>query len=199
MIGSGNKERKNMNFLDSYKNENEKRMSVFTQKQKRILALMCLERQFYTYRKLARGKIWARSEQYRELLDRFWTIVLSELEVDDSIWYLHEKIRSDNLCNGIAYTFELCMANIFASHIEEWLDYLIDEPVHEEAFRLLTIDFILVYLNEGVGEAFAYDKFENHALIVNEMKRQIRDEIDMQKIINFGDAKNWYNQCEGIF
>jgi len=43
----------------------------------------------------------------------------------------------------MGYTFELCMANIFASHIEEWLSYLIDEPVYEEAFRLLTLDFIL--------------------------------------------------------
>ena len=44
------------------------------------------------------------------------------MEVDASIWYFHEKIRSDNLYQGIEYTFELCMANIFAGHIEEWLE-----------------------------------------------------------------------------
>lgn len=102
-----------MNFLDRYKTENEKRMSIFSQKQKRILAIMCFERQFYTYRQLAQEKIWDRSEQYRELLDQCWMVVLSDLEIDDSVWYFHEKIRSDNLCNGIEYTFELCMANIF--------------------------------------------------------------------------------------
>ncbi len=117
-----------MNFLDKYKVENEKRMSIYTQKQKRILAAMCLERQFYAYRQLAKGKIWARSEQYRELLD-----------------------------------------------------------------------FILVYLNEDEGELFEYDKFENHPLIVNELNKQIEDEINMKKIIKLENAKNWYNQCEGIF
>ncbi len=188
-----------MNFLDKYKIENEKRMSIFTQKQKRILALMCLERQFYTYKKLAKGKIWNSIEQYRELLDKFWMIVLNDLESDDNIWYFHEKIRSDNLCNEIEYTFDLCIANIFANHIEEWLDYLIDEPICEEAFRLLTLDFILVYLNEDEDESIEYDKFKNHPLIVKEIKRQIQDETDMKKIINFEDAKNWYNQCIGIF
>ena len=188
-----------MNFLDRYKIENEKRMSKFSRKQKRILAIMCLERQFYTYRQMAKGKIWDRNEQYRELLDQCWMVVLDDMEADDRIWYFHEKIRSDNLCNGIEYTLELCMANIFASHIEEWLNYLIDEPIYEEAFRLLTLDFILVYLNEGEGETFKYDKFENHQLIVNEMNQQIQDEVDMKKISNLENAKNWYNQCQGIF
>lgn len=188
-----------MNFLDKYKTENEKRMSIFSQKQKRILAIMCFERQFYTYRQLAQEKIWDRSEQYRELLDLCWMVVLSDLEIDDSVWYFHEKIRSDNLCNGIEYTFELCMANIFASHIEEWLNYLIDEPIYEEAFRLLTLDFILVYLNEDEGESFEYDKFENHPLIVKEISKQIQDEIDMKKINSLENAKIWYGQCQGIF
>ncbi len=186
-----------MNFLDRYKIENEKRMSIYTQTQKRILAIMCLERQFNTYKRLAHGKIWDRSVQYRELMDQCWTVVLSDMETDDSIWYFHEKIRSDNLCNGMEYTYELCMTNIFASHIEEWLNYLIDEPVYEEAFRLLTLDFILVYLNED--ESFEYDQFENHPLIVNEIKKQIQDETDMKKISYFENAKNWYNQCQGIF
>ena len=188
-----------MNFLDRYKIENEKRMKRFTQKQKRILAIMCLERQFYTYWQLARGKIWARSEQYRKLLDQCWTAVLEDVHVEDSIWYSHEEIRSDNLCNGMEYTFELCMANIFASHMEEWLNYLIDEPIYEEAFRLLTLDFILVYLNEGEDGTFEYDKFEHHQLIVNERNKQIQDEVDMKKIHHFSHAKNWYDQCQGIF
>ena len=97
-------------------------MSIFTQKQKRILVLMCLERQFYTYKKLAKGKIWSSIEQYRELLDKFWMIVLNDLEADNSIWYFHEKIRSDNFCNEIKYTFDFCIANIFVNHMEEWLD-----------------------------------------------------------------------------
>lgn len=187
------------NFLDRYKIENEKRMSIFTQKQKRILALMCLERQFCTYRQLTQGKIWARSEQYRELLDQCWTVVLNNMETDDSIWHFHEKIRPDNLCNGTEYTLELCMASIFASHIEEWLNYLIDEPIYEESFRLLTLDFILVYLNENEEESFEYDKYENHPLIVGEIKQQIQDETDMTIIHNLEDAQKWYGQCKGIF
>ena len=189
-----------MNFLDRYKIENEKMLSIFTQKQKRILALMCLERQFHTYRKFVDGKIWDRSEQYRELLDKCWTIVLSDSDADDGIWYFHEKIRSDNLCNKEDCTLGLWIANIFASHIEEWLDYLIDEPIYEEAFRLLTLDFILVYLNEEDDEeSFKYDTYENHPLIAKEMKQQIQDETDMTIIHNLEDVKKWYCQCKGIF
>lgn len=87
----------------------------------------------------------------------------------------------------------------FASHIEEWLNYLIDEPIYEEAFRLLTLAFILVYLNEDEGESFEYDKFENHPLIVKEISKQIQDEIDMKKINSLENAKIWYGQCQGIF
>lgn len=124
-------------------------MRSFNQHQKRILALMCLERQFCAYSKFAKEQKWSRVEQYRELMDKFWIIVLNDVEMEENIWYFHEKIRADNLCNGIEDTVELCVARIFANHIEEWIHYFMDNPIYEEAFRLFTLDFILVYLNEG--------------------------------------------------
>ncbi len=187
-----------MNFFDKYQIEDKKRLLTLNQHQKRILALMCLERQFCTYRKFTTGQVWSRIDQYRELMDKFWTIVLNDLEMDDSVWYFHEKIRADNLCNGLEDTIQLCIARIFANHIEEWIDYFIDNPVYEEAFRLFTLDFILVYLNEE-EENFEYDKFEKNLFIIKEMEHQIQDERNVKEILNFEDAKQWYHQCESIF
>ncbi|MDE7478616.1 MAG: DUF416 family protein [Lachnospiraceae bacterium] len=187
-----------MDFLDQYKIENERQLSEFTQKQKRILVLMCLERQFKTYMKFAAGKVWNRSEQYRELFDTCWNIVLNEQNVDDKIWYFHEEIRPDKVCaHWDEDDLGIWIAGIFSTHVEEWLDYLIDEQEYEESFRLLILDFILVYLN-GDND-FEYDKYEHHPFIVNEMEQQLQDEMDMKNIFSFEDAKRWYSQCECIF
>lgn len=187
-----------MNFLEQYKLENDQRMQGLSWTQKNILALMCLERQFRTYAGFSQGQPWDRRSAYRELLDRCWAVVLSGGEAGEDLWYFHEKIRPDAVCGSGASSVELSAANIFAAHMEGWLDCLIDCSGGEETERLLALDFILASLNEGDGDGSRYYDKADHSLITAELRRQARDEEDMKGISCLEDARKWYNQCEGL-
>ena len=157
--------------------------------------MMCIERQYKAYEKLAQGKDWDRSEEYRQLLDECWRISLDEKGADESIWNMHEAIKPEYLNKSIdANTLEWCYANIFAGNVEEVLVNLLDENGYEETFRLLNLDYIVTFLNE---DAPINDPKDNE-LIIREKIRQEQDEKDMDIICCFNDAQKWYSQCESL-
>lgn len=186
-----------MDLIEEYKIENDRRMSLFNTKQKHILVMMCIERQFKAYQKMAQGKDWNRSKEYRQLLDECWRISLDEKGADESIWNMHEAIKPEYLNKSIdANTLEFCYANIFASNVEEVLVNLLDENGYEETFRLLNLDYIITFLNED-NQFYDPDPKDNE-LIIREKKRQAQDEKDMDIICCFNDARKWYDQCESL-
>lgn len=188
-----------MNFLEYYKIENDNRMSLLTKKQKRLLAIMCLERQFKSYENMALYKDWNRSSDYRQLLDNFWSIVLNEERPDESIWEFHEKINPEKVNKSIIEydTKEFNYANIFSYNVIGFIENLLDDIENEETFRLSNIDYILCYLNEET-EGFCIDEYQNNELISNEILNQEQDVINMKKIGCLNDAKKWYIQCKSL-
>lgn len=187
-----------MNLIEEYKVENDKRMSLLNIKQKHILVMMCIERQFKAYEKMAQGKDWNRSKEYRQLLDECWRISLDEKDADESIWDMHEAIKPEYFNKSVdAKTLAFSYANIFAGNVEEVLVNLLDENGYEETFRLLNLDYIVTYLNENDKVNPINDQKDNE-LIIREKKRREQDEKDMNTICCFNDARKWYNQCESL-
>lgn len=187
-----------MDFLEQYVIENETVMMHLNTKQKRVLAIMCLERQFKAYEKMAKKQIWNRSNEYRQLLDICWKVILYDKDVDESIWDMHEKIKPENVasseeCKNQGFSF----ANIFAGNIMELLENLLDDNGNEETFRLLSIDYILCFLNED-NQVFLIDEYKDNDLIRYEIKMQKQDEEDLKKICSFDNAQKWYMQCESL-
>lgn len=188
-----------MDFLDQYKIENDERLAGFDTKQKRLLAMMCLERQYKTYAQLAQGKEWNRDTAYRALLDDCWRVILEDKPAEESLWERHEAIKPENipLSSPNDDTWELSYANIFACDIMSLLETLLDDTGYEEAFRLLILDYLVTYLN-GESVNFSVDTFKDDPLILAELQRQQQDEQDMAQIACFSDAKVWYAKCKSL-
>ena len=74
-----------MDYIYTYKKQVNKMCIDLDKKNKRKIALMCLERQYKTYEHLANNKEWDKRVEYRELLDECWKVILEDgvLEEDD--------------------------------------------------------------------------------------------------------------------
>lgn len=188
-----------MNFLEEYKISNDQTMTLLNKRQRRMLAIMCVERQFQSYKKMAKNKLWDRSGEYRQLLDCCWQAVLRDEDIKEELWEQHEKIRPEQVNQSVEeyQSREFSYANMFAGNVGDFLETLLDDIGNEETFRLVNFDYIFSFLNEE-REGFLIKEYEKNSLILAEKKRQELDKKQLEEILCFDAAKKWYEQCESL-
>lgn len=188
-----------MDFIEKYSKEIQIKFSILSKKEKRILAIMCLERQLKAYEKFALGKNWNRANEYREMFDICWNSILNDKNVDESIWEFHENIKPE-IVNKIIDEYkeqEFCYANIFSTNVMEFLENLLDDNGNEIGFLLLNLDFIICFLNNN-KDTYVIEEYENDELIMFEIKMQQLDEMKLKKIVCLNDVKKWIDECKSL-
>lgn len=190
-----------LNFLKEHNKSMEKIFAGLNKYEKRKTALMCLERQFKVYQQLAENKQWNRREEYREILDTCWEVILEHKELKEDIWGKHERIKPENV-NNMAEEYaetEFAFGNIFASHMESYLEMLLDDTGGEVSFCLYNIVFILNYYNDDYNEdQEIQDQDAAGEHIKREVENQSNDVVQQKNLKNLTDVQNWYEQTDDL-
>lgn len=193
----------NADLLTEHKKHMEKiwRGVALNKNEKRKAALMCLERQFKAYQKLAENKQWNRSKKYREILDACWEALLNNKELNEDIWEKHEGIKPESV-NHTTKEYsetEFAFGNIFAGNVEDFLDMLLDDTGGEVSFCLYNIEFILNYFEENnVIQDKAQDKDMTSKRIKREVDNQSNDAVQQKDLKNLTDVQSWCGQTDKI-
>lgn len=184
-----------MNNLQKYKENVDKICTGLNVCEKRKVALMCLERQFKVYQRLADNKEWNRQNQYRELLDECWSAILNNTALSEEIWEKHNSIKPSAVnSTREEYTkIPFAYANIFADNFEAFLEMLLDDTGGEESFLLFNIDFLLKYSEENNYNTEIKDR-----LLSREFNNQHNDTVFQRSITKLSDAVSWYNQTDNL-
>lgn len=188
-----------MNFIQKYKNIMVEKYEAYDNQKRKKLALMCVERQFVSYKYFAKKKQWDRTNEYRVLLNKCWEAIFKSEILDEEVWEIHESIKPETVNTSLEEYKELDItyANIFATNMCSYIEMLLDETGHEESFCLLNIDYILCYLNEN-NEKFYFDKYEENSLIRREIQQQQDDMRNIDDITNMEEVLKKVSQLKNV-
>jgi len=202
-----------MNFMTQYSDIIYNKMFNLNQWDKRKIAMFGLERAYKSYCQFSNKKSWNRKKEYRILFDMFWDVLFKEKLLDEAAWKYHEEFRSENeniygkMTDTEKYDeYNLSYANIFAEHVEEMLNCLIDDGDNEEAFLLLYIDhFIINYLcdvyekkHNLIYKAEERENLYQSDLVKQEIKSQFDDIDHISTITNYASALKWIEQSSAL-
>lgn len=190
-----------MDFMDRYKDKLVQRFESISKQDRKKVAMMSIERQYKAYSDFACHKNWNREKEYRIILNECWKCILEDINLEESIWNMHENIRPENIEKNAEedIEMELTYADIFSCNILELIDNLIDDLGDEEGFLMLNIGYIITYLNENdIEEKFKIDEYKEHILVENEIKNQEADFKNKDNIIDSITMQKWIENSRNL-
>ena len=192
-----------MYFFDIYAEELEYKFKNLSNRNRKKLAIMSIERQFKYYSKILENKLFNKSQEYRLILDKCWNFILFDTKLDEDIWYQQDKIHIEKFGKDYYDDDSFHLSNMLSTtcnNIMMFIEMLEDsEDDTEYTFLTLNLDYIYGYLNGIDCDKYEdIDDCENHFLTINELNNQKNDFKVVNRINTLEDVKEWLKDCKSI-
>lgn len=171
---------------------NTNRFKNMNKQQKKIMAIMALERQWKVYEKCSLKREWGRNEVYRGVLDNCWKFALENKDIPEEVWNICDNNKPENILINKPDMYDdfVSYSSIFVDNLIEFIDNWLDEVDGEECFLQFNFDFIESFL-----ECYLDDKslIDEHELIQSEIEHQNIDYKKMKGCVNIMNIKEWFD------